>query len=57
MPDTRKPTNKEAERLKREMERERKRRDKAVNNKRSRSPGSHRPTKDRSRRDIMNELT
>jgi len=58
MPDyQRKPTDKEAQRLEREMERERKRRDKAVNNSRNRKPSTHIPSPRKSKREIMGEIT
>jgi len=55
MAEPRKPTEKERKILEREMERERKRRDKAVNNRRS--PGSHIPTPRRTRKQIMDEIS
>ena len=56
-----KPNQSEAAILRREMEAERKRRDRAVNTARTRKAnaksGSHIPTPKRTRKDIMKELT
>ena len=59
MAESRKPTEEERKILEREMERERKRRDKAVNNERARKrgPSTHRPTPRRTRKQIMDELS
>lgn len=54
---TRKPTEAERKILEKEMARARKERDRAVNNSKTRTSTTHRPTPKRTRRDIMNELT
>ena len=56
MAEPRKPNENERRLLEKAMRAERKRRDKAVNNKRQ-TPGSNKPSPKRTRKQIMDDLT